>query len=142
MLFLCSCTKRLPESEFLSYYEEHCKTKMSQGGITFYAMPLSVDYERVKWGNPLDSGFRVIFNAYPRTDLIFENAFLITKKDTSAVVLYRKIKTYELGNSDSFMFVFSEKKENAKIFVNNINNRIGNIEIDLKNCNNIRLIEN
>ena len=141
VLFLCSCTKYLPESEYLSYYEEHCKSEVRRGDFVFYAISLSADYERVKWGSPLDSGLRVLFGAVPRADLSFGNAFLVDENDTSAVVLFRKISTFELGAADSFVLSFADKKDRAKLFVRDVSNGIGGIEIKLKNCNNIRLIE-
>lgn len=141
VLFLCSCTKYLPESEYLSYYEEHCKSEVRRGDFVFYAISLSADYERVKWGAPLDSGLRVLFGAVPRGDVTFENAFLVDGKDSSAVVLYRKAKTFELGAADSFVLSFADRKDRTTLFVSNVSNGIGGIEMKLKNCNNIRLIE-
>lgn len=139
--FLCSCTKSLPESEFLSYYEENCKSEMTRGGITFFAMPLSADYEKAKWGAPLDSGMRVLFWATPRSELSIESAFLLYGGDTSAVVLYRRTQKFEIGSSDSFVLSFDKKFDNADLYVRNVSRGIGNIELELKNCTNIRLIE-
>lgn len=140
-LFLCSCTKSLPESEFLSYYEENCKTEYTRGGITFYAMLLSSDYEKAKWGAPLDNGMRVLFWATPRSDLSIENATLYAGSDSSDVVLFRKAQTFELGATDSFVLSFAERNEWSKLYVRNVSQGIGGIEMELKNCKNIRLIE-
>ncbi len=139
--FLCSCTKSLPESEFLSYYEGNCKSEMTRGGITFFAMPLSADYEKAKWGAPLDSGMRVLFWATPRSDIEIETAYLLNGKDSSAVILYRKAETFELGASDSYVFSFADRLDKANLKVRNVSHGIGNIEFKLKNCINIRLIE-
>ncbi|SHH87934.1 hypothetical protein SAMN05720766_13217 [Fibrobacter sp. UWH9] len=138
---LCGCTKRLPESEYLSFYEANCKSEFFRGGVTFYAMPLSADYEKVKWGTPLDSGMRVLFWATPRSNLEFENAFLISKKDSSAVVAFRKSVTFELGAADLFVLSFADKKNGAALYVSNVSHGIGGIEMNLENCDNIRLIE-
>lgn len=138
---LCGCTKYLPESEFLSYYEENCKSEMTRGGITFFAMPLSADYEKAKWGAALDSGMRVLFWATPRTNLSIDDAFLYTKQDSSAVVLFRKSETFELGAADSFVLSFAEQKVGADLHIRNVSHGIGGITMNMKNCNNIRLIE-
>lgn len=141
LVSLCGCTKYLAEPEFLSYYESHCKSELSRGNMTFFAIPLSPDYEKVKWGAPLDSGMRVLFWGVPRSNISFEDAFLYTEQDTSAVVISRKSEAFELGTVDLFVLSFAEKKVDATLYVRNVSRGMGGIEIKLKNCENIRLLE-
>lgn len=141
LVSLCGCTKYLDASEFLSYYESHCKSELGRGNMTFFAMPLSPDYEKAKWGAPLDSGKRVLFWSTPRSDISFEDAFLYAKQDTSAVVISRKSEAFELGTADLFVLSFAEKYVDATLYVRKVSRGVGDVEMNLKNCENIRLRE-
>jgi hypothetical protein len=105
-------------------------------------LALTPDYERVKWGAPLDSGMRVVFGATPRSDLSFETAFLISERDTAEVIVKRKMKTFELGVADMFVLSFANRRDGAKLRLKNVSHGIGGVELELKNCKNIRLVEN
>ena len=140
ILFL-GCDKHVPREDYIAYYDEHCKTELEQSGVRFFAMPLTRDYEIVKWGAALDSGMRVIVGAVPRSDLSFEDAFLIRGKDTTGVVLMRKMQTFELGAADMFVLSFAARVPGAKLRLKNVSQGIGGVELELKNCQKIRLEE-
>lgn len=105
-------------------------------------MTLTPDYEKAKWGAPLDSGMRVVVGASPRSDLTFEGAILINGSDTSEVILLRKMQTFEIGSADMFVLSFANRMDGSKLRLRNVSHGIGGVDIELKNCNNIRLVEN
>lgn len=142
VVILCSCSVDIPKDEFVSYYETNCKAEKDFSGIHFFAIALTPDYEKAKWGNALDSGMRVIVGAVPRSGLTFENAILIDGSDTTEAILQRKMQTFEIGSADMFVLSFAERMDGAKLRLRNVSQGIGGVEIKLKNCNNIRLVEN
>lgn len=140
-VLLMGCETRIPKEDYVAYYDEKCKTEMERSGVRFFAIPLTYDYEIAKWGTPLDSGMRVVVGATPRSDLSFEDAFLIRGKDTTGVVLTRKMQTFELGAADMFVLSFADRIPGAKLRLKNVSQGIGGVEIELKNCQKIRLEE-
>lgn len=136
------CSVEIPKEDFVAYYDKKCKTEIERSGVHFFAMALTSDYEQAKWGAPLDSGMRVIFGASPRSDLSFETAFLISGRDTAGVIVSRKMRTFELGTADMFVLIFVDRMDGATLRLKNVSYGIGNIEIELKDCRNIRLKEN
>jgi hypothetical protein len=140
-LFL-GCSVEIPKEDFVAYYDKKCKTEKEHSGIIFFAIALSPDYEKAKWGVPLDSGMRVVVGATPRSDLSFESSILINGADSSVVVLQRKMKTFELGSADMFVLSFADRMDGAKLRLKNVSRGIGNVEIELKDCRKIRLKEN
>lgn len=138
-LALAGCSVELQKTEYISYYEEQCRTSVSRNGMVFSAMPLTADYETVKWGAPLDSGMRVVFWIEPYSGASFDTAFLVDGNDTSALASFRQIESFELKTVDSFVLGFAEKHDKAKLIVKNVGNGIGNVEFKIKNCQNIRL---
>ncbi len=141
VLCLWGCSVKVPRDEFVAYYEKKCKTEIERSGIHFFAMALTPDYELAKWGTPLDSGMRVVFGASPRSDLSFETAFLISGRDTADVIVSRKMQTFEIGAADMFVLSFVDRMDGAKLRLKNVSHGIGSVEIELKNCKNIRLVE-
>lgn len=142
VFFLWGCSVEVPKDEFVAYFDKNCKAEVDRSGIHFFALALTPDYEQVKWGAPLDSGMRVVFGATPRSDISFETAFLISERDTAEVIVSRKMKNFELGVADMFVLSFANRRDGAKLRLKNVGHGIGNVEIELKNCNNIRLVEN
>jgi len=140
-VILASCSKELPREALLPYYEKKCETQVTQGGFEFAALPLTADYEKAKWGIALDSGFRVLFWARPRTDASFREAFLIANGDTLRPVTYRKSPVFETGNTDAFVFAFVKRPENATLHIQDFGSGPGNVKFELKECANIRLRE-
>ena len=141
IIVLWGCSVDVPKDEYVAYYDKNCKTEVERSGIHFFALALTPDYERAKWGTPLDSGIRVVFGAAPRTDLSFETAFLISGRDTAEVIVKRKMQTFELGAADMFVLSFADFMDDAKLRLKNVSHGIGSVEIELKNCKNIRLVE-
>jgi hypothetical protein len=142
VFLLWGCSIEIPKEDFVAYYDENCKTEIERSGIKFFAMALTPDYEKAKWGTRLDSGMRVVVGATPRSDLSFEGAILVDGSDTSEVVLQRKMQTFEIGSADMFVLSFADRMDGAKLRLRNVSQGIGGVEIELKNCNNIRLVEN
>lgn len=142
VIVLWGCSVDIPKDEYVAYYDKNCKTDVERSGIHFFAMALTPDYEWAKWGTPLDSGVRVVFGASPRSDLSFETAFLISGRDTADVIVSRKMQTFEIGAADMFVLSFADRMDGAKLRLKNVSHGIGGVEIELKNCNNIRLVEN
>ena len=85
---------------------------------------------------------RVVIGATPRSDLTFENAVLIDGSDTTEAILQRKMQTFEIGSADMFVLSFADRMDGAKLRLRNVSQGIGGVDIELKNCNNIRLVEN
>lgn len=125
----------------MAYYNKKCKTEVERSGLRFFAMSLTPDFENVKWGAPLDSGMRVVVGASPRSDLTFEGAVLINGSDTSEVILQRKMQTFEIGSADMFVLSFANRMNGAKLRLKNVSHGIGGVEIKLKDCTNIRIVE-
>ena len=142
IFLLWGCSVEIPKEDFVAYYDKKCKTEIERSGIKFFAVPLTPDYEKAKWGSPLDSGMRVVIGATPRSDLTFENAVLIDGSDTTEAILQRKMQTFEIGSADMFVLSFADRMDGAKLRLKNVSQGIGGVEIKLKNCNNIRLVEN
>ena len=142
IFLLWGCSVEIPKEDFVAYYDENCKTEIERSGIKFFAMALSPDYEKAKWGDPLDSGMRVVVGATPRRDLFFEGAIMVDGPDTTEAILQRKMQTFEIGSADMFVLSFAERMDGAKLRLRNVSRGIGGVEIKLKNCNNIRLVEN
>ena len=65
LFLLVACKVEVPRDEYVAYYEKECATEVVRSGIHVRAIPLSPDYEKVKWGNPLDSGMRVVLGFSP-----------------------------------------------------------------------------
>ncbi len=141
-VLLWNCSVEVPKDEFVAYFDKNCKTEIERSGIIFFAIAMTPDYEMAKWGASLDSGMRVVVGATPRTDLSFENAFLIKGRDSAEVVLQRKMQTFEIGAADMFVLSFADRMDGAKLRLKNVSHGIGGVEIELKDCNNIRLVEN
>ena len=141
LFLLAGCEVEIPEDEYVAYYEKECGTEVVRSGIHFRAIPLSPDYEKVKWGSPLDSGMRVVLGAFPRSDLSFEDAFLTRGDDTLHVVVKNKMQTFEIGAADMFVLGFAERVRKAKLYLRNVGRGIGGVEIELKDCSNIRVEE-
>lgn len=141
VFILWGCSVEVPRDEYVAYFDKNCKTEIERSGIRFFALALTPDYERAKWGSPLDSGMRVVFGATPRTDLSFDTAFLISERDTAEVIVKRKIQTFELGVADLFVLCFADRRDGAKLRLKNVSHGIGGVELELKNCKNIRLVE-
>ena len=141
MFLLVGCKVEIPKDEYVAYYEKECGTEVVRSGIHFRAIPLSPDYEKVKWGSPLDSGMRVVLGAFPRSDLSFEDAFLTRGDDTLHVVVTNKMQTFEIGAADMFVLGFAERIRKAKLYLRNVGRGIGGVEIELKDCSNIRVEE-
>ena len=142
VFFLGGCSVEVPRDEYVAYFDKNCKAEVDRSGIHFFALALTPDYEQVKWGAPLDSGMRVVFGATPRSDISFETAFLISERDTAEVIVSRKMKTFELGVADMFVLSFANRRDGAKLRLKNVSHGIGGVELELKNCKNIRLVEN
>ncbi|MBP5441537.1 MAG: hypothetical protein J6Y14_11635 [Fibrobacter sp.] len=142
VFILWGCSVEVPRDEYVAYFDKNCKTEIERSGIHFFALALTPDYERAKWGSPLDSGMRVVFGATPRTDLSFDTAFLISERDTAEVIVKRKMQTFELGVADMFVLSFADRRDGAKLRLKNVSHGIGGVELELKNCKNIRLVEN
>lgn len=136
------CSVEIPREDFVAYYDKKCKTEKVHSGINFFALALTSDYEKAKWGAPLDSGMRVVVGAAPRSDLSFESSILIKGTDSSEVILQRKMQTFELGSADMFVLSFAGRLDGAKLLLKNVSHGIGNVEIELKDCRKIRLKEN
>lgn len=141
VFLLWGCSVEIPKEDFVAYYNKNCKTEIERSGISFFAMSLTSDYENVKWGAPLDSGMRVVVGTSPRSDLTFEGAILVNGSDTSEVILQRKIQTFEIGSADIFVLNFTNRMDGAKLRLKNVSHGIGGVEIKLKDCTNIRMIE-
>lgn len=139
---LVGCKVEIPRDEYIAYYEKECRTEIVRSGIHFRAIPLSPDYEKVKWGSPLDSGMRVVLGFFPRSNMSFDDAFLVKDDDTLNVVLKSKMQTFELGSADMFVLGFAERVQNSKLYLKNVDHGIGNVEIDIKDCSNLRVEEN
>lgn len=138
---LWGCSVEVPKDEFVAYFDKNCKTEIERSGIVFFAIAMTPDYEMAKWGASLDSGMRVVVGATPRTDLSFENAFIISGRDTVDAIVSRKMQTFEIGTADMFVLSFAERMDGAKLRLKNVSHGIGGVEIELKNCRNIRLKE-
>ena len=138
-ILFSGCVKEIPQSEFIAYYDSHCRADFVRSGMKFMALSLNEDYEKVKWGNSLGLGKRVLFWVEPYTGISFKDAFLVDGKDSVSAVSLRKVETFELKTIDSFVISFSENWNDAVLLIKNVGNGIGNIEMDLKNCSNIRL---
>lgn len=138
---LWGCSVEVPKDEFVAYFDKKCKTEIERSGIHFFALAMTPDYEMAKWGASLDSGMRVVVGATPRTDLSFENAFIISGRDTVDAIVSRKMQTFEIGSADMFVLSFAERMDGAKLRLKNVSHGIGGVEIELKNCRNIRLKE-
>ncbi|MCF0216375.1 MAG: hypothetical protein HUK21_07875 [Fibrobacteraceae bacterium] len=134
-----ACSLKWEKDSYIEYYESKCVSEISQGGFIFKAMELNPDYEIAKWGSQLDSSYRIVLWVYPRSEGVIRDAFLISKKDTIRPIAARKTPLFETGNTDSFSFVFEDKPEKGEIHIKNYNNRLGNVAIATKNCQNIRL---
>lgn len=134
---LVGCKVQVPKDEYIAYYEKECKTEVVRSGMHFRAILLSPDYEKVKWGSPLDSGMRVVLGVFPRSGLSFDDAFLVKDNDTLNVVVKDKMQTFELGSADMFVLGFAERVRMSKLYLRNVDHGIGNVEIDLKDCSNI-----
>lgn len=141
LFLLVACKEEVPRDEYVAYYEKECATEVVRSGIHVRAIPLSPDYEKVKWGNPLDSGMRVVLGFFPRSDLSFDEAFLVKGNDTLNVVLKNKTQTFELGSADMFVLGFAERVLNSRLYLRNVGRGIGGVEIKLKDCSNIRVEE-
>lgn len=139
LLLIAGCSKKLPRSEFIPYYEKNCRTQISRDGTMFAAMPLTADYEAAKWGAPLDSGMRVLLWIEPFSGKSLETAFLVVGRDTAHAVSIRKMESFELRTVDSFVLGFPKKLAGAKLHVRNVGNEIGSVDIALKECGQIRL---
>lgn len=135
------CSKELPREEFLKYYEEHCRVNISRSGENFSALALSKDYETAKWGAPLDSGFRVLLWAYPRTNVpIIDGAFFLEGSDTLYALANSKTPLFETGNTDSFFFAFARAPRGDMIFhMPDFGGKFGNLVFELKDCSRVRL---
>lgn len=138
---LWGCSVEVPKDEFVAYFDKNCKTEIERSGIIFFAIAMTPDYEMAKWGASLDSGMRVVVGATPRTDLSFESALLISGRDTAEAIVSRKMQTFEIGSADMFVLSFAERMDGAKLRLKNVSHGIGGVEIELKNCRNIRLKE-
>lgn len=141
LFLLVGCKVEIPKDEYVAYYEKECGTEVVRSGIHFRAIPLSPDYEKVKWGSPLDSGMRIVLGAFPRSGLSFDDALLIREDDTLHVVVTGKMQTFEIGSADMFVLGFTERVQKAKLYLRNVGNGIGGIEMNLKDCSNIRVEE-
>ena len=140
-VLLWNCSVEVPKDDFVEYFDKNCKTEIERSGIVFFAIAMTPDYEMAKWGASLDSGMRVVVGATPRTNLSFENALLISGRDTAEAVVTRKMQTFEIGSADMFVLSFAERMDGAKLRLKNVSHGIGGVEIELKNCRNIRLKE-
>jgi len=138
---LCGCSSYVSEQDFITDFEKKCKSEIVRGGIHFFAMALTPEYELAKWGTRLDMGERVLFWAIPRSDVSFENAILSDGKDSSAVMAYRKVESFEIGTADSYVLVFPNKFGKSFLYIKNLSAGLGNVEFKLKNCTNIHLIK-
>lgn len=138
---LWGCSVEIPKEDFVTYYNKNCKTEIERSSIRFFAMSLTPDYENAKWGAPLDSGMRVVVGASPRSDLTFEGAILVNGFDTSEVILQRKMQTFEIGSADMFVLSFANRMDGSKLRLKNVSHGIGGVEIKLKDCTNIRMVE-
>lgn len=138
---LWGCTVEVPKDEFVASFDKNCRTEIERIGIHFFALALTPDYERAKWGAPLDSGMRVVFGATPRTDLSFNTAFLISERDTAEVVVSRKMQTFEIGSADMFVLGFAKRMDGAMLLLKDVSHGIGSIEMKLMDCRNFRLKE-
>lgn len=136
---LWGCSVEVPRDEYVAYFDKNCKAEVDRSGIHFFALALTPDYEQVKWDAPLDSGMRVVFGATPRSDISFETAFLISERDTAEVIVSRKMKNFELGSADMFVLSFADRMDGAMLRLKSVSHGIGNVEIKLKDCQNIRL---
>ena len=141
LFLLVGCKVEIPKDEYVAYYEKECGTEVVRSGIHFRAIPLSPDYEKVKWGSPLDSGMRIVLGAFPRSGLSFDDALLIREDDTLHVVVTNKMQTFEIGAADMFVLGFAERVRKAKLYLRNVGRGIGGVEIELKDCSNIRVEE-
>ena len=138
-LFLGACSVEVPRDEYVAYFDKNCKTEVDRSGTHFFALGLTPDYERAKWGAPLDSGMRVVVGATPRSDLSFESALLVKGGDTLEVVLTRRMQTFEVGSADMFILGFAGRLDGAELYLRNVGHGIGGVKMKLKDCNNIRL---
>ena len=129
LFLLVGCKVEIPKDEYVAYYEKECGTEVVRSGIHFRAIPLSPDYEKVKWGSPLDSGMRIVLGAFPRSGLSFDDALLIREDDTLHVVVTNKMQTFEIGAADMFVLGFAERVRKAKLYLRNVGRGIGGVEI-------------
>ena len=136
---LWNCSVEIPEGDYVAYYDRRCKVETERSGIHFFALALTPDYERAKWGAPLDSGMRVVVGMTPRSDLTFENSLLVKGSDTLETILKRKMQTFEVGSADMFVLDFAGRLDGAKLYLKNVGRGIGGVKMKLKDCNNIRL---
>ena len=139
LALLVGCSKELPSSEFLQYYEKECRTQISHDGIKFVAMPLSSDYEVAKWGVPPDSGMRVLLWMEPFSGMSLEGATLVVGDRAVPAVSIRKTESFELKTVDSYVIAFPEKGDKAKLLLKNVGKGIGNVKIGMKECGHIHL---
>lgn len=134
-----SCSTDVSKENYITYYDSHCTQTVNMGGFEFKAMALNSDYEMIKWGTPLDSGQRVLFWVYPRSEGFFKEVFLTSDQDTIKNLAFSKIPLFEMGNTDSFVIAFPTGVKKAKLHVQNYNDKVGNVVILLKDCQNIRI---
>lgn len=139
LLLLVGCSSKYSLDEYVPAYNSLCKTEKAQGGIRFFAMPLSEDYEVAKWGMMLDSGMRVLLWAVPKSHVAFEQVFLESEGLKVDLVSMSKMRNFELDSPDMFVLVFPEKLKKSTLHVRGISDGIGNITLDLKDCSGIRL---
>ena len=141
VFFLWGCSVEVPKDEFVAYFDKKCKTEIERSGIHFFALAMTPDYEMAKWGASLDSGMRVVVGATPRTDLSFENAFIISGRDTVDAIVSRKMQTFEIGSADMFVLGFAKRIDGAMLLLKDVSHGIGSVEMKLMDCRNFRLKE-
>lgn len=139
---LLGCSGRIPEKEFVAYYEKHCKTEASRGGVVFSALPASSDYERLKWAYEPDSGFRVLLWTSARTGASHGDVFLLSGGDTLRPVAERKAPVFETGNTDAYIFAFPHRVIGAELNAFDFGQGSGHLRFHLKDCSRIRVEEN
>lgn len=140
LLFMIGCTKEYSPDEYISVYNSQCKTELKQGNTRFFAMPMSEDYEIAKWGSILDSGMRVLLWVTPKSEISFEQVYLEKKENRYNVISMSKMKSFELDGSDTFILAFAEEIDSPVLHIKGISNGIGNVALNLKDCNKIRLV--
>lgn len=135
------CSKESSADEFISIYENKCKSIVQKNETTIVAMPLSSDYEKAKWNTIIAQGTNVVVSIMPSNSIQIEKAFLLYDGKKEDVSILRRISTYEVGNTDIYSLAFSDSIRNKNTYIQlSIENR-NPIEIPLKNCNDIRWIQ-
>lgn len=135
------CSKEISADEFISFYENKCKSTVQINESTITALPLSSDYEKAKWDTFIGLGTNLVVSVMPSNSIQIEKAFLLYDGKKEDVSILRRISTYEVGNTDIYSLAFSDSIRNKNTYIQlSIENR-NPIEIPLKNCNDIRWIQ-